>query len=216
MTINTGSFGEMEIDDDSILHFVKPILGFEEYEFFIVIMDDEIGSGIAFLQSITEPELCFFIISLDNVLEELSAQGKKVSLSTESFRQLYGGDYEVFCILNLKEEFMDSTINLKSPVLISPSLQKGMQIVLEADYSVKQRLFADKEDGNNNSKSVQENGKNTSETGKKGEENTSETGKKGEKNLSETGKKGEENTSETGKKDEKNSSENVQDEEVQK
>ncbi|MDR0983721.1 MAG: flagellar assembly protein FliW [Ruminococcus sp.] len=143
MTIKTRDFGVIEIENDSVINFTQPILGFEDYEFFVVLMDDEIDSGIAFLQCITEPELCFFIISLANALDEIKSHGEEISLTPESFRQIYGDDYEVFCILNLKDDFMDSTVNLRSPVLINPISKRGMQIVLEADYPVKQRLFGE-------------------------------------------------------------------------
>lgn len=143
MTLKTRDFGVIEVEDDSIINFTQPILGFEDYDFFVVLMDDEIESGIAFLQSVVEPELCFFIISLENVLGEMKSRGEKISLSTESFRQIYGEDYEVFCILNLKEDFMESTVNLRSPILINPISKRGMQIVLEANYPVRQRIFGE-------------------------------------------------------------------------
>ena len=41
MRINTRYFGEVEIEDEKILHFEKGLFGFEEYKDFTVLYDNE-------------------------------------------------------------------------------------------------------------------------------------------------------------------------------
>ncbi len=63
MQIETRDFGRAEINEKDIITFVKPILGFEEYTRFVMLIDDEI-TGFAWLQSVEEKELCFIIVIL--------------------------------------------------------------------------------------------------------------------------------------------------------
>ena len=58
--VNTLRFGEIEVDEDKIVHFEDGIPAFEdEHEFLIIPYDEE--SPYVFLQSLTTPELAFLM-----------------------------------------------------------------------------------------------------------------------------------------------------------
>ena len=56
MKINTKVFGEIEIEDDKIIHFPSGIIGFPYLTDFALVHDEEKGVGaIHWLQSVQEP-----------------------------------------------------------------------------------------------------------------------------------------------------------------
>ena len=52
MIIKTRDFGEIEIDEKEIVTFKCPILGFDDFKEFIVLIDESIGENFAWLQSV--------------------------------------------------------------------------------------------------------------------------------------------------------------------
>ena len=58
--VNTLRFGEIEVEEEKVVHFEDGIPAFEdEHEFLIIPYDDE--SPYVFLQSITTPDLAFLM-----------------------------------------------------------------------------------------------------------------------------------------------------------
>ena len=59
-TVYTVRFGEIEVEEDKIVHFENGIPAFEdEHEFLIIPYDEE--SPYYFMQSLKSPELAFLI-----------------------------------------------------------------------------------------------------------------------------------------------------------
>jgi len=61
MQLDTMKFGQIEIDESSIIRFVAPILGFAEYEQYALLRHPD-TAPILWLQSTEKPELVFPII----------------------------------------------------------------------------------------------------------------------------------------------------------
>lgn len=61
MLINTRDFGKLDIDENEILTFKMPMLGYDEYEDYIVLFDEQVGDSFAWLQSIKNSALCFML-----------------------------------------------------------------------------------------------------------------------------------------------------------
>ncbi|MFX8906989.1 flagellar assembly protein FliW, partial [Acinetobacter baumannii] len=59
-TIQTERFGDVEVALERVIHFVKPILGFESTERY-VILDHAEDSPFKWLQSADQPELAFVV-----------------------------------------------------------------------------------------------------------------------------------------------------------
>ena len=60
MIIDTVRFGEVEVEENRVIHFVEPILGFEK-SLRYVILDHAEDSPFKWLQSADEPELAFVV-----------------------------------------------------------------------------------------------------------------------------------------------------------
>lgn len=132
MIYKTRDFGEREIPDSKILIFKQPIFGFDNYTRFTLIFDEEIGEQIVWLQSLEEPELCFLMF-------DPSVYGGfyKPEITEDVEKCLGAGEYACWVVLSVKEDFNESTVNLKSPVIINTATGVAAQTILEQDYPVR-------------------------------------------------------------------------------
>lgn len=139
MKIQTRDFGMMDVQEKDILFFTQPIYGFEELKRFVMLTDDEM-EGFMWLQSLEESEICFILL---NPL--LAKPDYAPCLPADVKAALGAGDYEIFGTVAIPEDFHQSTINLKSPIVINPATQKAAQVILEDNYPIRFPLMAKKE-----------------------------------------------------------------------
>ncbi len=132
MIYKTRDFGEREIPDSKVIIFKQPIFGFESYTRFTMIFDEEIGEQIVWLQSLDEPGLCFLLFDSSTYKEFY-----KPEISEADEKLLGAGEYVCWSILSLKEDFNESTVNLKSPVILNTTTGVAAQVILEQDYEVR-------------------------------------------------------------------------------
>ena len=137
MEIMTRDFGPMNIDENSILKFALPILGFEAYRDFVILYDYEIGDEIAWLQSIENSDICFVMIEptrfIPSYAPELPADIlKKLDVSAD--------EAALRCLMVVRNGIEDATINLKSPLIINPAKKLAGQVILDEDYPVRATL----------------------------------------------------------------------------
>lgn len=136
MIYKTRDFGEREIPDSKVIVFKQPIFGFEDYTRYTLIFDEEIGEQIVWLQSLEEPGLCFLLFNPSTFNNFY-----KPEISEEDEKLLGAGDYACWTVLALKENFNDSTVNLKSPVIINTTSGIAAQIILEQAYPVRHPIL---------------------------------------------------------------------------
>ncbi len=137
MEIMTRDFGAMQIDENSILSFAMPILGFEEYRDFVILYDGDVGDEVAWLQSVDNSEVCFVIIDPTRFIPTYTPKLpeeilKKLELSAENAA--------LRCLMVVRNGIEDATINLKSPIVINPEKKAAGQVVLDEDYPVRAAL----------------------------------------------------------------------------
>lgn len=139
MDIKTRDFGVVEVNEEDIVHFVEPILGFEDYRDFCILFDDEIGDEIAWLQSVQDESICFLLASSSALKSDYSPE-----INVKILEKI-GGDYEIWFVLVAAGDFVNSTINLKSPIIYSPQTSKAAQTILDGKYPIRYALFTGKE-----------------------------------------------------------------------
>lgn len=136
MNYQTRDFGELELREDDIITFSQPPFGFEEYTQYTLLQDANMGAHIAWLQSIQEPGVCF-------ILFDPSALGLpyEPQLNAQHEALLGEGDLECWVIGVVPEDFRNTTVNLKSPIILNVHAQRGAQIILEQDYPIRHLLM---------------------------------------------------------------------------
>ena len=92
------------------------------------------------LQSVEEPELCFILVQPDLITDHYQPQ-----LPKEAKTLLGDGDWMCWLIVSLREPFQDSTVNLRSPIVVNPELRQAAQFVLEGNLPIRHPLVREGE-----------------------------------------------------------------------
>ena len=136
MKLTTTRFGEIEIQEDSVLNFPFGIPGFPDLKRFIVI---DYKDPIKWLHSVEDPDIAFIITVPFVLFPEYSFTIKD---DVEEFLGIKeASDVLIFAILAVSDNNLMA--NLKAPVVINISNKKAVQILLEDDrYSFRVPLPA--------------------------------------------------------------------------
>lgn len=144
--VNTLRFGEIEVEEEKVVHFEDGIPAFEdEHEFLIIPYDDE--SPYVFLQSLTTPDLAFlmtmpFVFFPEYEFELDDESQARLGIKTQE-------DMLIYTLLTIPDgKVVDMTANLMAPVVLNQNTMQARQIVLDKSrYTTKHRLFPkDKEE----------------------------------------------------------------------
>lgn len=140
MNIMTRDFGEIQIDESSILEFQYPIFGFEQYKKYVFLSEESIGDDFVWLQSVEQPEICFLLVAPHVVISDYCPE------IPQNIQNVLGDDdYMCWLIVVLKDTLEESTVNLKSPIVVNPMKKQAAQIILEADLPLRHPLVKGKE-----------------------------------------------------------------------
>lgn len=162
MLLQTKHFGEIEIDEKSILRFESGLPGFEPLKKFVLIGNEDETSPFKWLQCVNEPQMAFAVVNPFMILKDYDFE-----LSDEAAGGLgikKEEDVAVYAVVVVPEDMTKISMNLKAPIIINRSNNKGAQIILDTDkYTVRHYILdeirkqevgasvsADKEKGSDN------------------------------------------------------------------
>jgi len=129
MKLVTQQFGELEVSEEQIIHFPNGIIGFEDCKKFVIINDEDF-EPFRWLISLDKKEFGFPILNPFLILDDYK---KEFPPSLAKKLQSEDVPLEVFCVVTLKGENNNVTINLKGPILIDYEKKEGKQIILTSD-----------------------------------------------------------------------------------
>jgi flagellar assembly factor FliW len=135
MKITSKFLGEIEINEEQIIHFPNGIPGFEEEKQFVILPLEE-QSPFAILQSVHHSHVGFVVVYPfsfypDYAFDLAEEDIEKLKLNSPD-------DCLTYTIMTLKEPFADSTINLKAPIVINVKEKIGKQLILhDSDYPIR-------------------------------------------------------------------------------
>lgn len=128
MRVRSARFGEVEIDDRSIIEFPEGLPGFEDLKKF-VIMRCEQTDPIQWMQSIENEYIVMPVINPFLLDETYHIEVNDEELNViETFDE---EDMIVLCIMVLPQELSEMTANLMAPILINIKKMKGRQVVMD-------------------------------------------------------------------------------------
>ena len=125
MLVNTSRFGQVEVEDDRVITFSNGLLGFPNYQRYVLIQPND-DSYFLWLQSVDTPELAFVVAD-----PSLFVNGYEVPLKTEHLEALgveRAEDVQVFVIVNKRGNVL--TGNLLGPLVVNIDGKSGQQLVL--------------------------------------------------------------------------------------
>lgn len=141
MKAKTRLFGEIDIEEDKIIHLENGMIGFPDMQNFALIFDEEKGdkAKIMWLQSMDEPEMAFPVMRPELVMPEYNP-----TVNDEVLEPLGTmTDKNIFVVVTLTAvaDVKKNSVNLKAPIIINTETRKGCQIIVEDDYPVKYNIY---------------------------------------------------------------------------
>lgn len=142
MKITTRIFGEMDIDENKIIHFVNGIIGFPELTEFALIHDAERGNkaSVRWLQSLQEVGFAMPVIDPLVVVPDYNPQVEDELLKPVG--SLDADQLLVLVTMTVPSDLTKMSVNLKAPIVVNAAERKACQIIAEGDeYIVKYPIY---------------------------------------------------------------------------
>ena len=141
MNMNTKYFGNIEVTESDIIIFPKGIFGFEKNKSFYLLPFEDSEGTLLCLQSAEEPHLAFVLINPYHMIEEYHPL-----LTDEDLNDIEAqidSPIAYYVITVVHENFQDSTVNLKCPIIINLDKKMAKQVMLEnSSYSLRHPIIA--------------------------------------------------------------------------
>ena len=142
MKLNTKLFGNIDIDDDKILHFTNGIIGFPDLKDFALMYDAEKGkkSNIRWLQSVQEPAFAMPVLDPLAVKPDYNPEVEDELL--KPIGELNPDEMLVLVTLTVPKDITKMSVNLCAPIVIHTESRKACQIIVDNEkYPVKYMIY---------------------------------------------------------------------------
>jgi flagellar assembly factor FliW len=141
MKVQTSRFAEIEVPDESLIHFPEGVVGFKECIRF-VIFDCGDDGVFKWLQSADRPDVAFVICEAQLIVPDYQVMIGHLEMDLLEAGSL---DELVTClILSIPDDPNEMTANLLGPIVFNSEKRIGKQLVLiNPEYSTKHKVFAD-------------------------------------------------------------------------
>jgi len=136
MNVSTSRFGTIEVEDDRVINFESPLLGFSEYRRFALLQPAD-ESAFYWLQSVDSPELAFVVTDPTLFVTGYEVPIRQDQLETLALESL--DDAQVLVIVNKYGECL--TGNLQGPIVVNTMTGAAEQLVLaDQRWSTRHKL----------------------------------------------------------------------------
>jgi Uncharacterized protein conserved in bacteria len=127
MLLKTRIFGEVKVKDEEVIHFTKPILGFDDYRQYL-LMENESIFPTFWLQSINDPNLAFPVVSPFSVDDNYSINLQNLDLDDINLKNL--NEALVLTLMVVPQTLASIRTNLKAPIIYNPEKRIAKQLIL--------------------------------------------------------------------------------------
>lgn len=138
MIIKTRDFGEEEISEEVIIDFPNGVYAFEENKRFVLLSPCGEDKYPMWLQSVDNPNLCFIVFDPREFVPDYSVE---LDRETKELLEANGEELDLLCMAVVPDEYINTTLNLKSPIVINSKAKKGVQVIAAENYPLKFPAF---------------------------------------------------------------------------
>ena len=142
MKVNSRIFGEIEIDDNKIIHFPSGIIGFPEMTDFAIIYDEEKGKDapIRWMQSLQEAG--FALPVMDPLLIVKTYNPEVDDNYLIPLGEMREEDTLVLVTVSVPRELEKMSVNLQAPIVINAETRRAAQIIVNPErFPVKYYVY---------------------------------------------------------------------------
>ncbi len=138
MTIQT-DYGMVEYGQDDLLIFPDGIFGFPNLTKYLLLRMKESDDSLLLMLSVEESQVVFVLINPFFLLPDYSPELAPEELSFLQCKD--SGDLSYYAICVVRGDYLENTVNLKSPLVINPNTRHGMQVILNSsEYGYRHKL----------------------------------------------------------------------------
>ncbi len=138
MKFATTRFGEIEIDDGSVIDLPDGLIGFPDLKR-VVILEHGPNSPFRWIQSVDQPEYAFVVIDPLAFVPDYPLDALRDAIATGARRPV---DIGVAAITTVPPAPQAITVNLLAPVVIDAERRMGKQIILERSAYTTRHVLA--------------------------------------------------------------------------
>lgn len=138
MIIKTRDFGEEEISENVIIDFPNGVYAFEENKRFVLLSPCGEDKYPMWLQSVDNPNLCFIVFDPKEFVPDYSVE---LDRETKELLEADSEELDLLCMAVVPDEYINTTLNLKSPIVINSKAKKGVQVIAAENYPLKFPAF---------------------------------------------------------------------------
>ncbi|MEM1485299.1 flagellar assembly protein FliW [Oscillospiraceae bacterium PP1C4] len=135
MELMTRDFGVVEIDESDIITFKQPVYGFETLTKYVILYDQSASTRFVWMQSVEDENICFILVEPEAVIQNYSPE-----LPPNIIKMLGEGDFMFWLVVVIADQFKNSTVNLKSPIVVNAQQRSAAQVILEEDRPIRYPL----------------------------------------------------------------------------
>ncbi|MCP4252671.1 MAG: flagellar assembly protein FliW [Candidatus Scalindua sp.] len=125
--MKTRLFGEVRVKDEEVIHFTKPILGFDDCRQYL-LMENESIFPTFWLQSINDPNLAFPVVSPFSVDDNYSINLQNLDLDDMDLKSL--DEALVLTLMVVPQSLSSIRTNLRAPIIYNPEKRIAKQLIL--------------------------------------------------------------------------------------
>ncbi|MBS1258691.1 MAG: Flagellar assembly factor FliW [Candidatus Scalindua arabica] len=130
MLLKTHLFGEINVEEEEVINFTKPILGFDDCTQYVLVEKESIFPTF-WLQSVNNPGLAFPVVSPFSVNEDYSIKLQNHDLDDIRLKDI--NDILVMTLMVVPQVLSSIRTNLRAPIIYNPVNKVAKQLVLYDD-----------------------------------------------------------------------------------
>jgi len=129
--LQTKYFGEIDYEEDDLIHFPAGLFGFEEENDFLILPFEGGNGNLLCMQSVATAGLAFVVMNPLSLLSDYMPVLQPAELRQFGVSDVQELGYYVLCAV--KNPVSASTVNLKCPVVINPATRVARQVIMETE-----------------------------------------------------------------------------------
>ena len=140
MLVTTTHFGEVEVDENSIIHFEEGLLGFEDVKKFVMLDCTDNGETFKVMQAVEKPYPAFAVINPFEVSSDYEVEID--DLTKENLAIKDSNEIAICSIVTIPDKITRMSANLLAPVVINTTNNKARQMVMQnSTYTTKHYIL---------------------------------------------------------------------------
>lgn len=128
MELETTRFGVITFNEEDVLTFTQPLLGFHIYRHFVLLPGPE-DSGLLWLQSIDDGQLAFLLMDPTRVVPDYTAG--LAGLVQDELDARDERSIQFYTTVTVPRDGSAIRTNLKAPIAVNQDARRALQVILD-------------------------------------------------------------------------------------